>query len=177
MTNHKFKVGDKVCQSDISTYMFGTGTQGTKEVIGTVKALPDEDSDIYVVDFGQVGYEASNWVMYENELELVQSVESVQSEAPLVVLALGQSNMAAPASTSGKTKSDGGSSAYYQFPDGAKELNDLIEHKDMSFARGNLFKALYRLGEKEGIDVPYDLKKMKLFLKRLKKMHKKGKRL
>ncbi len=80
-------------------------------------------------------------------------------------------------STNGKIKSDGGSSAYYQFPDGAKELNDLIEHKDMSFARGNMFKALYRLGEKEGIDVGYDLNKMQLFLDRLKEMHKKGKRL
>ena len=82
-----------------------------------------------------------------------------------------------PATTSGKIKSDGGSSAYYQFPDGAKELNDLIEHKGMSFARGNMFKALYRLGEKEGIDVGYDLNKMQLFLDRLKEMHKKGKRL
>jgi hypothetical protein len=71
--------------------------------------------------------------------------------------------------------SDGGSSAYYVFPDGASELNDLIEHRQMSFARGNIFKALYRLGEKAGVDVEYDLNKMELFLARLRKMHREGK--
>ena len=159
VSNHKFKVGDKVRQSDKSTYMFGTDTPGTKGVIGTITRIPDKDSAVYTVDFGYVGYDVSDWTMTEEELELVQSVESV------------------PVPQSGKIKSDGGSSTYYQFPDGAKELNDLIEHKDMSFARGNMFKALYRLGEKEGIDVGYDLNKMQLFLDRLKEMHKKGKRL
>ena len=77
----------------------------------------------------------------------------------------------------GKVKSDGGSSTYYFLPKGATELNDLIEHKGMSFARGNLFKALYRLGEKEGTDVGYDLNKFQLFLDRLKEMHRKGQRL
>jgi hypothetical protein len=78
---------------------------------------------------------------------------------------------------SGKVKSDGGSSTYYFLPKGATELNDLIEHKGMSFARGNLFKALYRLGEKEGTEVEYDLNKFQLFLDRLKEMNRKGQRL
>ena len=74
-----------------------------------------------------------------------------------------------------KVKSDGGSSTYYFLPKGATELNDLIEHRAMSFARGNMFKALYRLGEKEGVDVLYDINKMELFLGRLRKMHLEGK--
>lgn len=41
-------------------------------------------------------------------------------------------------------KSDGGSTSYYELPEGSKELNDLIEHKGMSFALGNIFKACYR---------------------------------
>lgn len=73
-----------------------------------------------------------------------------------------------------KVASSGGSSSYYQLPDGASELNDLIEDKEMSFARGNMFKALYRLGAKEGIDVEYDLNKIELFLGRLRKMNKEG---
>ena len=73
--------------------------------------------------------------------------------------------------------SDGGSSNYYKLPDDAADLQDLIEDKEMSFARGNLFKALYRMGEKDGIDVGYDLRKMQWFLDRMKRMHKRGKRL
>jgi hypothetical protein len=76
-----------------------------------------------------------------------------------------------------KTVSDGGSSNYYKLPAAAVDLQDLIEDKEMSFARGNLFKALYRMGEKDGIDVGYDLKKMQWFLDRMKQMHKGGKRL
>jgi hypothetical protein len=74
-----------------------------------------------------------------------------------------------------KIKSDGGSSAYYRLPEGATELNDLIEHREMSFARGNIFKALYRLGEKAGVDVSYDLNKIEVFLQRLRKMNAEGK--
>ena len=73
-------------------------------------------------------------------------------------------------------KSDGGSSAYYFLPKGATELNDLIEFKEMSFARGNLFKALYRMGEKDGTDVMYDINKIQLFLDRLRGMVEKGQR-
>jgi len=64
-------------------------------------------------------------------------------------------------------KSDGGSTSYYQLPEGATELNDLIEHKKMSFALGNCFKACYRLGEKEGADLLYDLNKIVFFANRM----------
>jgi hypothetical protein len=40
----------------------------------------------------------------------------------------------------------------------------------MSFARGNIFKAAYRLGEKEGIDDIYDLNKIIYYAKRLIKL-------
>jgi hypothetical protein len=79
-----------------------------------------------------------------------------------------------PALDDGPVKSDGGSSSYYFLPEGATELNDLIEAKQMSFARGNIFKALYRLGNKVGTDVEYDLNKIELFLGRLREMHRKG---
>ena len=57
-------------------------------------------------------------------------------------------------------ESDGWSTRYYEIPEGAKELQDLIEHKAMNFARGNIFKACYRLGEKSGTDAVYDLNKI-----------------
>ena len=68
-----------------------------------------------------------------------------------------------------KVKSDGGSTDYYKLPSGATDLIDLIEHKKMSFSLGNIFKACYRLGEKEGNDLLYDLNKIIFFAERMKK--------
>jgi hypothetical protein len=66
-------------------------------------------------------------------------------------------------------KSDGGTSSYYELPEGAKDLMDLIEHKDMSFSVANIFKAAYRLGEKDGSDKSYDVRKIIWFAERLLK--------
>lgn len=49
---------------------------------------------------------------------------------------------------------------YYAVPSGAVTLNDLVEHKDMNFAIGNIFKACYRLGDKDGVSKEYDLNKI-----------------
>lgn len=65
-------------------------------------------------------------------------------------------------------KSDGGSSDYYRLPEGATDLQDLIEYKNMSFAQGNIFKAMYRLGEKDGTSALYDVNKVIWFAFRLK---------
>jgi hypothetical protein len=70
----------------------------------------------------------------------------------------------------------GGSSSYYQLPEGATELLDLIEGKDMPYARANIFKACYRLGEKEGTDVLYDLRKIKFFADRMLRAYKEERR-
>lgn len=63
-------------------------------------------------------------------------------------------------------KSDGGSSSYYSIPAGARDLLDLIEHKRMEFGLGNIFKAVYRLGEKDGTTARYDLNKIIFFAQR-----------
>lgn len=76
-----------------------------------------------------------------------------------------------------KTASDGGSTKYYFLPEHAKELRHLISHKGMSKARGDVFKACYRLGEKEGVDALYDLNKMKFFVQDLIEMYHRGERL
>lgn len=74
-------------------------------------------------------------------------------------------------------KSDGGATSYYELPEGAKDLNDLIEHKGMGFGLGNIFKACFRLGEKEGTDPLYDINKIVYFGLRLKKFYEKNGRL
>jgi len=76
-----------------------------------------------------------------------------------------------------KIVSDGGSTDYYRLPEHASELRHLISHKGMSKSRGDVFKACYRLGEKDGADVLYDLKKMQFFVQDLIEMYERGERL
>jgi hypothetical protein len=66
----------------------------------------------------------------------------------------------------------GWSSSYYELPPGATELQDLIEHREMNFAVGNIFKACYRLGMKPGADAVYDLEKVIWFAQRELARHK-----
>jgi len=73
--------------------------------------------------------------------------------------------------------SDGGSTDYYKLPDHASELRHLISYKGMSKSRGDVFKACYRLGEKDGAEILYDLKKMKFFVEDLIEMYERGEQL
>ncbi|PHS02799.1 MAG: hypothetical protein COA78_20360 [Blastopirellula sp.] len=76
-----------------------------------------------------------------------------------------------------KVGSDGGSTEYYTLPTHATELRHLISHKSMSKARGDIFKACYRLGEKKDVDALYDLNKMLFFVNDLIEMHGRGEHL
>ena len=58
----------------------------------------------------------------------------------------------------------GGSTDYYKIPAGAKDLQDLIEYKNMNFAQGNIFKAIYRIKDKGNLK--YDLNKIIWFAER-----------
>ncbi len=71
-------------------------------------------------------------------------------------------------------KSNGGSTGYYTLPEHATELRHLISAKGMSKSRGDIFKACYRLGNKSGASVEYDLNKMKFFIEDLIEMHQRG---
>ena len=63
-------------------------------------------------------------------------------------------------------KNDGGSAHYYELPTHARELQDLIEHKKMNFAVGNMFKANYRLNDETHSDAARDLRKIIWFANR-----------
>ena len=69
-----------------------------------------------------------------------------------------------PSSTT--VKSDGWSTSYYELPRGASELQDLIEQRQMNFSVGNIFKAAYRLGRKDGATTLYDLNKIRWYAER-----------
>jgi len=59
----------------------------------------------------------------------------------------------------------GSTPSQYGLPEGSSDLQDLIEHRSMGFALGNIFKACYRYGCKN--DNLYELNKMKWFIDRL----------
>ena len=65
-----------------------------------------------------------------------------------------------------KIKSDGGSTDYYRVYETDKDCQDIIERKGMNWNRGNVFKAAFRMGEKDGPDELYDWKKIKWFAER-----------
>ena len=54
----------------------------------------------------------------------------------------------------------------YHFPEGLCEIQDLVEHRDMNFAIGNIFKACYRMGHCSHSDSQRDLNKIIFFAKR-----------
>lgn len=75
-----------------------------------------------------------------------------------------------PKNTKLEMQSDvtGWSSDYYQLPPDAKEMQDLIEYRDMNFAMGNIFKACYRYGHKANTTKEYDLDKIIWYAQREK---------
>ena len=72
-----------------------------------------------------------------------------------------------------KTLSDGSTAAYYELPSNAKELQDLISHRDMNAQIGEIFRSCYRYGLALHSDQLRDAKKIKFYIdaeiKRLEK--------
>lgn len=145
-----FKLGDRVRMSCKGKETYPDSAYNPHSLIGKVIETRNDTLFPY-----RVQWENLKVVVYrEHELELV-------TEVPMSKVV-------------GKIKSDGGSTSYYDLPEHATELRHLISHKAMSKSRGDIFKACYRLGEKEGSDVLYDLNKMKFFIEDLIEMHKRG---
>jgi len=60
-----------------------------------------------------------------------------------------------------KNKHTGGDgNKWYDLPEGANQLQDLIEHKNMNGNIKDVFKACYRVGKKDGTEEVYDVEKM-----------------
>lgn len=71
----------------------------------------------------------------------------------------------------------GGPSAYYDFPEGAITLNDVMEYLAYTRWQGDavhlkdIMKAAFRWGGKTGTNKPYDARKIVYFGLRLLKVH------
>jgi hypothetical protein len=56
--------------------------------------------------------------------------------------------------------SDGSTASYYELPEGAKELQHLISHRDMNAQIGEIFRACYRYGRVAHSPCKRDIKKI-----------------
>lgn len=63
-----------------------------------------------------------------------------------------------------KVKSDGSTASYYELPEGATELQDLISYKNMNAQMGEIFRASYRYGEVEHSEKLRDAKKIRFYI-------------
>lgn len=61
-------------------------------------------------------------------------------------------------------RSDGSTASYYQLPEDAKELQDLISHRNMNAQLGEIFRACYRFGTASHSDQLRDAKKIKFYI-------------
>ena len=59
--------------------------------------------------------------------------------------------------------SDGSTASYYELPEGARELQDLISFKNMNAQVGEIFRSCYRYGEVNHSEKLRDAKKMKFY--------------
>lgn len=60
--------------------------------------------------------------------------------------------------------SDGSTASYYELPEGAAQIQDLISHKDMNAQIGEIFRACYRYGEVYHSSRLRDAKKIKFYI-------------
>ena len=63
-----------------------------------------------------------------------------------------------------KKVSDGSTASYYELPEGAKELQDLISYKNMNAQIGEIFRACMRYGESSHSNELRDAKKIKFYI-------------
>tara|TARA_R100001377_G_scaffold83734_1_gene65783 strand:- start:11 stop:481 length:471 start_codon:yes stop_codon:yes gene_type:complete len=61
-------------------------------------------------------------------------------------------------------RSDGSSADYYVLPASARELQDLISHKNMNAQIGEIFRSCYRFGEASHSNQLRDAKKIKFYI-------------
>jgi len=65
--------------------------------------------------------------------------------------------------------SDGSTAKYYELPEHAEELQDLISYKDMNAQIGEIFRSCYRYGEVSHSDKMRDINKVIFYAEAEKK--------
>lgn len=63
------------------------------------------------------------------------------------------------------SRSDGSTADYYELPEGATQLQDLISHRNLNAQLGEIFRACYRFGMADHSDQLRDAKKILFYAK------------
>ena len=112
--------------------------------------------------------QAAEWAKcsYNNAWSIKQEFCKTKAVAdePLVQRAAEIAPVVAIAAPPAVSVSDGSTASYYELPEGAKELQDLISYKDMNAQMGEIFRGTYRYGQASHSDRLRDAKKIKFYI-------------
>ena len=112
--------------------------------------------------------EAAEWVKcsYNSAWSIKQEFCKAKPRAkePLVTRAAEIAPVVAIAAPPAVSVSDGSTASYYELPEGAKELQDLISYKDMNAQMGEIFRGTYRYGQASHSDRLRDAKKIRFYI-------------
>lgn len=96
--------------------------------------------------------------------DMVNAWRRVQKEAPALEKNPSTIQIVAPPCPCPPSEtSDGSTASYYELPQGAAELQDLISFKSMNAQIGEIFRASYRYGEVAHSKKLRDAKKIKFY--------------
>ena len=98
-----------------------------------------------------------------NKLKNTYKPVNTSDTTPPEPLATKKKSMSLPLERALRLVSDGSTATYYELPKDAKELQDLISHKDMNAQIGEIFRACYRYGEVAHSKRLRDAKKIKFY--------------
>jgi len=123
---------------------------------------PDLDGDALVDKLRELGFErvtASTEETNERvpEPQVTKTPSLVTEQAHSTPLLVGKLE-------SDARVSDGSTARYYELPDGAHELQDLISHKNMNAQMGEIFRTCYRMGGAAHSDELRDAKKIRFYI-------------
>ena len=112
--------------------------------------------------------QAAEWAKcsYNNAWSIKQEFCKAKAVAdePLVQRAAEIAPVVAIAAPPAVSVSDGSTASYYELPEGAKELQDLISYKDMNAQMGEIFRGTYRYGQASHSDRLRDAKKIRFYI-------------
>ena len=131
----------------------------------TVRQIRENPANIYSINDGQI-----RGRLKSGDDSLTRLLRPLDSD----LIHLAPLTKEQPSMSPTREISDGSTAGYYQLPEGARELQDLISHKNMNAQIGEVFRTSYRYGGAAHSDMLRDARKMKFYIdaeiKRLEKL-------
>ena len=126
---------------------------------GVLKEVHNTPNDYVLFDWDNIPQEACDL-----DVEVDNYIQDKKGELLLMLETLDFNAQQAPIIQALTAVSDGSTASYYELPQGAKELQDLISYKDMNAQIGEIFRATYRYGQSSHSDKLRDAKKIRFYI-------------